>query len=603
MAVVFAMMASYLLSRTLVPTMVHYLLGPELPLYAGGPDVHTKESQSLIWRIHQRFENKFEQFRDYYQSVLAWCLHRRAWVLVGFAIFVVASGALLLFIGEDFFPYVDSGQMRLHVRAPEGTRIEETEQVFSRVEDEIRRIIPNDEIDMILDNIGLPPGGVNLAFGNTATISTSDGDILISLKEKHHSTRGYMRQLRAALTERFPEDTFFFTAANITNQILNFGLAAPIDVQVVGRNQAENYKVAKELEQKIAQIPGAVDVHIHQQVAAPELDVNVDRSKAQQVGLTQRDVATSMLISLSGSQQTAPNQWLNPENGVNYQVSVQTPPYKMDSIDTIQRTPITSSTTNATQLLGNLASVKRNIATTIVNHYNVQPVYDILADVDRRDLGSVAKEIQKIVNEQAKHLPRGSFLQIQGQVQTMRTSFTRLTLGMLFAVIFVYLLMTVNFQSWTDPFIILTALPGVFVGILWMLFMTRTTFSVPSLMGAIMSIGVATANSILMVTFANDERMEGKNEIDAALSAGYTRLRPVFMTALAMIIGMLPMALALGEGGEQNAPLGRAVIGGLVVATASTLIIVPVIYSLLRKKPPIDYDKKIDDEFHEEPAL
>jgi CzcA family heavy metal efflux pump len=603
MAVVFAMIASYLLSRTLVPTMVHYLLGPELPLYAGGPDVHTKESQSLIWRVHQKFEKKFEVFRDYYKSLLAWCLHRRAGVLVGFAIFVVASGALLLVIGEDFFPYVDSGQMRLHVRAPEGTRIEETEQVFARVEDEIRRVIPNNEIEMVLDNIGLPPGGINLAFGNTATIATSDGDILISLKQDHHSTRGYMRQLRAALTEKFPEETFFFTAANITNQILNFGLAAPIDVQVVGRNQAENYRIAKELEQKIAQIPGAVDVHVHQQVKAPELDVDVDRSKAQQVGLTQRDVATSMLISLSGSQQTAPNQWLNPENGVNYQVSVQTPPYKMDSIDTLQRTPITSSTNNATQLLGNLASVKRNIATTIVNHYNVQPVFDVLADVDRRDLGSVAKEIQKIMDEQSKHLPRGSFLQLQGQVQTMRTSFTRLTLGMLFAVIFVYLLMAVNFQSWTDPFIILTALPGVFVGILWMLFMTQTSFNVPSLMGAIMSIGVATANSILMVTFANDERMEGKNELEAALSAGYTRLRPVFMTALAMIIGMLPMALAMGEGGEQNAPLGRAVIGGLVVATASTLIIVPVIYSLLRKRPPVDYDKKIDEEFHQELKL
>lgn len=603
MAVVFAMMASYLLSRTLVPTMVHYLLGPELPLYAGGPDVHTKEAQSLIWRIHQKFEVKFEQFRDYYQAVLAWCLHRRGWVLAGFVMFVAASGALLLVIGEDFFPYVDSGQMRLHVRAPEGTRIEETEQVFGRVEDEIRKVIPSDEIDMVLDNIGLPPGSVNLAFGSNATISTSDGDILIALKPNHHSTRDYMRELRAVLMEKFPEDTFFFTAANITNQILNFGLAAPIDVQVVGRNQVENYKVAKELEERISQVKGTVDVHIHQQLAAPELDVTVDRSKAQQVGLTQRDVATSMLISLSGSQQTAPNQWVNPENGVNYQISVQTPPYRMDSIDTIQRTPITSPTTNATQLLGNLASVKRNVATTIVNHYNVQPVYDILADVDRRDLGSVAQEIQKIVDDQSKHLPRGSFLQIQGQVQTMRSSFNRLTLGMLFAVIFVYLLMAVNFQSWSDPFIILTAIPGVFVGILWMLFMTQTNFNVPSLMGAIMSIGVATANSILMVTFANDERMEGKNEFDAALSAGYTRLRPVVMTAAAMIIGMLPMALGMGEGGEQNAPLGRAVIGGLVVATASTLIIVPVIYSLLRKKPPIDYDKKIDEEFNQELKL
>jgi CzcA family heavy metal efflux pump len=597
MAVVFAMIASYLLSRTLVPTMVHHLLGPEVPLYAGGENVHTKESQSWIWRVHQKFEHRFEKFREHYKSLLDWCLRRRALVLICFSIFVLGSSALMFLIGEDFFPYVDSGQMRLHVRAPEGTRIEETEQVFARVEDEIRRVIPASEIDMILDNIGLPPGGINLGFSSNATIGNSDGDILISLKEHHHSTRGYMRQLRSDLISRFPQEVFFFTAANITNQILNFGVAAPIDLQVVGRNASENYRIAKDLESKIAQIPGAVDVHVHQQVSAPELDINVDRSKAQQVGLTQRDVASSMLISLSGSQQTAPNQWLNPENGVNYQVTVQTPPYRMDSIDALQRTPITATGVGSTQLLSNLGSVKRATTTTIVNHYNVQPVFDIYADADRRDLGGVAKEIQKIMDEQSKHMPRGSYLQLQGQVQTMRSSFERLTIGIGVAIIFVYLLMAVNFQSWTDPFIILTALPGAFAGILWMLFMTQTTFSVPSLMGAIMSIGVATANSILMVTFANDERGEGKNAIEAALSAGYTRLRPVCMTALAMVIGMLPMALSMGEGGEQNAPLGRAVIGGLLVATVSTLIIVPIFYSLIRKRAPVDYDKKIDEEY------
>ena len=370
-------------------------------------------------------------------------------------------------------------------------------------------------------------------------------------------------------------------------------------MQVVGRDPVGNYKVAEEIRDRMRNIPGAVDVHIHQQVAYPEIDVDVDRSKAQQLGLTQRDVASSLLISLSGSYQTAPNQWLNYSNGVNYSVMVQTPQYKIDSMQTLENTPLTSSAGQNPQLLGNVANFRRSVSTAIVNHYNVQPTYDIYADADLRDLGGVARDINKILADVTPHLPRGAFVVMRGQVQTMNQSFTRLGIGICFAIIFVYLLMAVNFQSWLDPAIILMALPGAFSGILWMLFVTQTTFNVPSLMGTIMSIGVATANSILLVTFANDERLEGKDRVEAAISAGYTRLRPVCMTALAMIIGMLPMALAMGEGGEQNAPLGRAVIGGLLLATVSTLIIVPIVYSLLRRNPPVDYDKKIDEEWHE----
>jgi multidrug efflux pump subunit AcrB len=571
-----------------------------MPLYTEeNPD--TKESRSWIWRIHQRFEHHFEKFRDRYKEILTWALYHRALVLIVFGLFVLGSGILVLVIGEDFFPYVDAGQMRMHVRAPEGTRIEDTEQIFARIEQEIRHVVPADETDLILDNIGLPASGINLAFSDSSSVGNADGDILISLKENHHPTRGYIRKLRAMMDEKFPQESYFFPAANITNQILNFGLPAPIDVQVVGRDAVGNYKVAEEIRDRMRDIPGAVDVHIHQQIAYPEIDVDVDRSKAQQLGLSQRDVASSLLISLSGSYQTAPNQWLNYGNGVNYTVTVQTPQYKIDSMQKLENTPLTSSSNPGgnPQLLSNVATFRRSVSTAIVNHYNVQPTYDIFADADQRDLGGVARDINKIIADVNKHLGKGSFIVMRGQVQTMNQSFTRLGIGILFAIIFVYLLMAVNFQSWIDPAIILMALPGAFAGILWMLFVTQTTFNVPSLMGTIMSIGVATANSILLVTFANDERLEGKDRIAAAISAGYTRLRPVCMTALAMIIGMLPMALAMGEGGEQNAPLGRAVIGGLMLATVSTLIIVPIVYSLLRRNAPVDYDHKIDEEWHE----
>ncbi len=596
MAVAFAMLASYFLSRTLVPTMMHFLLGAEIKLYQDESAARAEEKNNWIWRWHQRFDEKFERMRHGYKNVLEWCLANSTVCLIGFFGFVVLSLPLLFFIGRDFFPYVDSGQMRLHVNPPEGMRIEDSEQYFAAIEREIRHLIPPEEIQLILDNIGLPNSGINLAFGTSATISNSDGEIQIALKPGSRKTEEYQRIIRNDLQKKFPDGTFFFTPANITNQILDFGLPAPIDLQVVGRGKT-NYAVATKLLQQIKTIPGAVDVHIHQQVTYPTMQVNVDRTRARQVGLTQNDVAQGTLISLSGTGQTAPNEWLNPLNGVNYQIVVQTPIYRINSLPELGRTPITSPNGNTSQMLGNLAEFRRDESPIIIDHYNIQPVFDIYADVDQRDLGGVASAIQKIMDKTRPSLPTGTTLELRGEVRTMQDSFLRLGIGIIFALGLVYMLMAVNFQSWLDPLIILMAIPFGFSGILWMLFLTQTTFNVPSLMGAIMTIGVATANSILMVVFANDERALGKDRVEAALNAGFTRLRPVCMTALAMIIGMLPMALALGEGGEQNAPLGRAVIGGLLLATVGTLFVVPVIYSLLKKNAPIDFDREIDVEY------
>ena len=600
MAVAFAMLASYLLSRTLIPTMVHYMLPPEVEMYQRGEEAH--KGSGPIWRAHHVFNSVFAAVRVRYQRALNWALDHRLPVAAVFGLFLFGSLWLVRIVGTDFFPYVDSGQMRLHVVAPEGTRIEETERVFARVEAVIRREVGAENIDMLVDNIGLPNSGFNLALGDVATIGPEDGEILISLKE-HGRTMEYQRRLRAALRREFPDETFFFQAANMTNQILNFGLPAPIDVQIMGRNAAANYAIAQELRSRIAVIPGAVDVHVRQQVHAPTLKVLVDRTMAGQAGLTQRDVANSMLISLSSSGQVAPNQWLSPVNGVNYQVNVQTPQFRNDSIDALRRTPITALTPTgptSTQLLDNLIQVRRTTSTEIVNHYDVQPVFDVYADVDQRDLGGVAGDVQKAVEAVQPRLPKGALINVRGQVKTMHDSFTRLGFGIVFAMLLVYLLMAVNFQSWVDPFIIMMATPGAFGGILWMLFATQTTLNVPSLMGTIMAIGVATSNSILLVVFANDERMDhGRNAHDAALAAGFTRLRPVVMTAAAMIIGMLPMAFAMGEGGEQNAPLARAVIGGLLVATFTTLFLVPIAYTWLRGKPPVDYDKRVDEEWHQ----
>jgi len=597
MAVVFAMLASYFLSRTLVPTMMHFLLPKEVALYQreeGDPE--PEEAKNWIWHVHERFNVRFEWLREHYKTWLGWSLHNRAIVLTLFGVYVAGSMLLTGVIGRDFFPYVDSGQMKLHVVPPPGTRIEQSEVVFGQIEDEIRRLLPPGAVDMILDNIGLPNGGFNLSFSNSATVSNSDGDIQISLKPGERHTLEYTRLLRAKLAEKFPDDLFFFTPANMTNQILDFGLPAPIDLQVVGRNPQANYRIAQQLLSQVRAIPGIVDSHIHQQVGYPTVELDVDRNRAEQLGMTANDVTRDMLISLSGTSQTNPNQWLNPVNGVNYQVVVQSPLYRVDSFEALEHTPITGPAGSNSQLLANLATLHRDTSAIVVNHYNIQPTFDIYADVDRRDLGSVADELHKIIAG-ARNLPKGTFLDLRGEVTTMEQSFARLELGIAFAVIIVYLLMVVNFQSWLDPFIILMALPGAFSGILWMLYMTHTTFSVPSLMGSIMTIGVATANSILLVVFANDERIKGKDQLEAALEAGYVRLRPVCMTALAMILGMLPMALAYGEGGEQNAPLGRAVIGGLLVATVGTLFVVPIIYSFMRGTPPVNYDERIDLEY------
>ncbi len=629
MAVVFAMLASYLLSRTLVPTMMTYLLRSEIDVYREDHDGAAARGKGIFWRAHYVFNAVFESLRFRYMGLLNWSLRHRGFVLIAFIVFSIASLGLVSLVGEDFFPNVDSGQMRLHARGPAGTRIEETEVRFAALEREIRDVIPPEEIETLIDNIGIPNSWPTIAQGDIPTISSADGEILISLnKEKHGSSREYEVMLRKRLREKFPDMSFFFQPADITSQILNFGLPAPIDLQVVGRNAEANYKIAQKLVARISRIPGAADVHVHQVADQPVIRLDVDRAKASQMGLTQRDVTSSMLISLSGSGTVAPNFWMNWANGVNYSIGVQTPQYKMDSLDALLRTPISPALTavntttagspaganvgaspsgasqaygnpgaiaGSTQLLGNLVSVERSYMPVIVNHYNVWPVFDIYANVDRRDLGGVGAEVRRIMAEEEPKLPRGTTFALRGQVETMESSFFRLGLGLIFAVVLVYLLMTVNFQSWLDPFIILTALPGALAGILWMLFVTRTTLSVPSLMGAIMCMGVATANSILMVTFANDERETLPSAWDAMLSAGYARIRPVLMTATAMVLGMLPMSLGLGEGGEQNAPLGRAVIGGLMLATVTTLFVVPVIYTYLRTRPPVDHERRLEE--------
>jgi multidrug efflux pump subunit AcrB len=632
MAVVYAMMASYLLSRTLIPNMVHYLLRPEMKLYLLGQHGETAGGKGLIWRVHYAFNRQFERLRGFYISLLDLALDHRGLVLSGFLFFAGGSLGLIHFIGSDFFPTVDSGQLRLHARTAAGTRLEQAEVIFGQIEDEIRKVIPPSELGTVIDNIGLPNGGFNLAFGDNPTLGTGDGEILLSLKERRTaSTAEYQDRLRKRLNGAFPSVSFYFEAANITNQILNFGLPSPIDVQIAGRDSDKGYALAQELRAKIARIPGAVDVHVHQVVDYPEIRVNVDRNKAGQVGLSQSDVANSLLISLSGTGQIAPAQWLNWTTGVQYQIGAQTPQRKIDSLDALMRTPIApigkianggtslvgsaggTSPNQSTfaygnpgagadtmQHLANLATTVRGVAPQIVNHYDVQPVFDVYANVDRQDLGSVGAAVQKIMDDAAKKMPKSMTLDLRGQIATMQTSFYRLGLGLIFAIMLVYFLMALNFQSWLDPFIILTALPGALAGILWMLFVTQTTFSVPSLMGAIMCIGVATANSILVVVFANDQRLEGMDERAAALAAGSTRIRPVLMTATAMIIGMLPMALGMGEGGEQNSPLGRAVIGGLILATVTTLFIVPIVYSLLRKKAPVDFDVKLEEEERED---
>lgn len=584
MAVVFAMLASYVLSRTLVPTLTHYMLKSEIDVYRAGEH----GGAGPIWRIHHAFNRLFDKFRDSYGRALSWALAHRAVPIAGMALLAIVSLLLVPQLGEDFFPQVDAGLIRLHVRAPTGTRIEATEQLFAQVENRIRVIIPPDQLQTILDNIGLPAVSINLVYSDSETLGPFDGEILIALNDhrKRGDTWKYIRQIRQQLPKEFPADTFFFQSPDIVNQILNFGLPAPIDVQIAGPDQKANFLVASEIKRRIALIPGAADVHVHQAVDYPELWVDVNRTRADQIGLTQQDIASSLLISLSSSMQTMPNYWLDWKNGVSYNLAVQTPIRWVDSLTAIQNTPLTPSNASwpMPQLLRNVAKVHRDQSPAAISHYNVQPVFDVYASTQGRDLGGVARDVDKILADVNSHLPRGTKITTRGQVETMRSSFFRLGFGMLLSMVLVYLLMAVNFQSWTDPTIILMALPGAFSGIVWMLYITQTTLSVPSLMGAIMSIGVATSNSILLVTFANGQLAAGKSSIEAAFQAGIVRLRPVLMTALAMIIGMLPMSLGLGEGGEQNAPLGRAVIGGLALATLATLFFVPVMFSMLRKQ-------------------
>jgi multidrug efflux pump subunit AcrB len=583
-AVVFAMLASYFLSRTVVPTLVMYFLRHH---------VHETGTEAKGWfgRFHAKFEGGFERLRGGYRGWLSACLHHRLPFAACFLAFCAASCLLTPFLGQDFFPKVDAGQMRLHVRAKTGTRVEETAALCDHVEELIRRTIPSGELESIVDNIGLPASGINVSYNNGGTIGPFDAEILISLnRESHHATAGYIRKLRRDLNGAFPGVSFFFQPADIVSQVLNFGLPSPIDIQVVGRDQKADYHIATEIAGKLRKIPGAVDVHVQQMFDLPSLQVKTDRTKVQEVGLTEHDVASSLLVALSGSFQTAPSFYLNPGSGVSYQVASQVPQYNLNSLQALAGIPVTGPSGAVPQLLGNLASISRGAEQGVVSHYDIQPVIDVYGDVQGRDLGSVAKDSEGIVRDAEKELPRGSSIIVRGQVKTMKSSFLGLGLGLLFAIGLVYLLIVINFQSWSDPFIIITALPGALCGIVWMLFLTRTTLNVPSLMGAVMSIGVATSNSILVVTFAKERLAETRNAFAAALDAGYIRLRPVIMTALAMIIGMVPMALGLGEGGEQNAPLGRAVIGGLLFATVATLFFVPVIFCMIRSREDVEVD-------------
>lgn len=572
-AVIFALVGSFILSRTLVPTLANYFLKSQKLHHERAP------SRNPLVMLQRGFEQGVERARDHYQKLLSAALEGR-WVFVaGFMAAVVASFALAPYLGRNFFPSVDAGQILLHVRAQTGTRIEETARLLDEVEDSIRQTIPSTELGDMVANMGLPFSGINMAYANTGTIGPEDADLYISLKPGHRPTAQYVRLLREELPRRYPGTTFAFLPADITTQILNFGLPAPIDIQVIGQNQQGNDAYATKVLAAIKQVSGIADARIQQAFNYPTLKVTVDRTLAQEVGLTERDVATSLLVTLAGSIQTAPNFWLNTKTGVEYPLVVQAPQYRIDNWSDLRNLPITSA--SGTQLLGALADITRGASSGVVSHYDVQPVIDVYASVQGRDLGGVADDVRKILRDTAHEVPRGSSVVLRGQVQTMTAAYGTLLAGLAGAILLIYLVIVVNFQSWVDPFIIITALPAALAGIVWMLFTTYTTLSVPALTGAIMCMGVATANSILVVSFARELLASGKDAATAALEAGLVRFRPVWMTALAMIIGMLPMAFGMGEGGEQNAPLGRAVIGGLLFATVATLVLVPVVFSLV----------------------
>jgi multidrug efflux pump subunit AcrB len=578
-SVVFAMLASYVLSRTLVPTLAMYWLQKHVPQHQAAPP------SNLLQRFQRGFEHRFTAFRDGYHELLGTALQHSLAFTAVFMVIGATAFLLLPWLGRDFFPSVDAGQVRLHLRARSGTRLEETARLCDAVEARITQIIPARDLDSLIDNIGVPYSGINLSYSTSAPVGPGDADIMIALREGHRRpTAEYVRMLRAQLRDEFPGTTFAFLPSDIVNQILNFGLPAPLDVQVVGNNIEGNRAFASTLLARLKTIPGAADLRIQQAFDYPQFNVNVDRTNASQVGMTQQEVASDVLISLSGSQQTAPTYWVDAKSGIQYNVTTQAPQYRLASLQDLSSTPITSGNGGPQQLLASLASISRGVGPAVVSHYNARPVIDIYGSVDGTDLGTVASAVRGIVDSSRHELPRGSNLMVRGQMETMRTSFNGLAYGMIGAVVLIYLLIVVNFQSWLDPLIIISALPAALAGMVWMLFVTHTTISVPALIGAIMCLGVATANSILIVSFARERMDAGLSAAAAALEAGFVRFRPVLMTALAMMIGMLPMSLGLGEGGEQNAPLGRAVVGGLLFATFATLLFVPVVFAVIHSR-------------------
>jgi multidrug efflux pump subunit AcrB len=572
-AVVFAMIASYILSRTLVPTLAMYLLKAH--------EHEQRRTFNPLVLFQRGFERVFERLRTQYAAILTTLVWRRAVFIPVFLLVCVSAVLLIPVLGQDFFPGSDNGQFKLHVRAKTGTRIEEMARLCDLVDGSIRRQLPKSELASILDNIGLPYSGLNLSYSNSGQIGSADADILVSLNAEHHPTAQYVKKLRETLPREFPGTTFYFLPADIVTQILNFGLPAPIDIQIVGNNVNVSKQYADRILPELRRIPGAVDLHVHQVFDQPKLHITVDRTKSAESGYTQNDVARSLLTSLSGSFQTQPTFWLNPQNGVSYNLATQTPQYRIQSLQDLQNIPISSTLQTAPEILSDVADIGRESEPAVLTHYNIRRTVDIYGSVQGRDLGAVGSDIRKILEANHKYVARGTEVIVRGQVQTMHSSFIGLLAGLAGAIVLVYLLIVVNFQSWLDPFIIITALPAALAGIILFLFVTHTTISVPALMGAIMCMGVATANSILVVSFAKDQLIKHGSAVEAALEAGTTRFRPVLMTALAMIIGMIPMAIGLGEGGEQNAPLGRAVIGGLLFATVATLFFVPSVFAFL----------------------
>jgi multidrug efflux pump subunit AcrB len=588
-AVMFAMTCSFVLSRTLVPTMSKYLLRP----HAAHTDMHGTRatlppSRNPLLLFQRDFEARFERIRERYRDLLRLALGNRRVFVIGFMGLVLLSFALVPFLGSNFFPAVDGGQILMHARVPVGTRVEESAARFAGIEEAIRRVIPAEEITTLVDNIGLPPSSINLTYNNTGVVGTQDGDIQIALRKGHRPTADYVRELREQLPREFPDTVFSFPPADIVSQILNFGAPAPIDLQIRGNNLDANFDYANKLLKAIRRVPGVADARIQQSRKTPVFDINVDRTRAQDVGVTARDVTNSLVVNLAGSGQVAPTFWLNPANGVSYPIVLQTPQYRLDSLSALANLPISGAANGAPQVLGGLARFSRNTSNAVVSQYDIQSMVQINATTQDRDLGSVASDIRRIIADTAGEVPKGSSVVLVGQVRTMDRAFSGLLFGLLGAIVLIYFLIVMNFQSWSDPFVIITALPAALAGIVWMLFATHTTLSVPALTGAIMCMGVATANSVLVISFARERLEQLGDAVAAALDAGVVRFRPVLMTALAMMIGMLPMALGLGEGGEQNAPLGRAVIGGLIFATAATLVFVPVVFSLVHAR----YGKK-----------